>query len=352
MAFVLDQHDPAALGMFSKSGRFTSEKYIIFQKKDEILNNQRKFLKVTALPHLKVDYDAKENNRFVAEEQDTKPKTTTASKTVPKFEPFSQQMSREEFYEVKKVKNPPPPGGFYNPKFEHVEKTPQTLFKYEKEKTKAKFFSTMTDFSEEEASRPLPDKLQKKVMGPTLFHLQTAKGSLLSPSNHPHDDRFTYLTIPENCSKSRRPLKVDMRKTLPRDTKFLFKDLEFSPDYDVNFEVARKRLGSCGAPFERNSPRKPMHYVSSCTNENFYDASKKESLNYSRSPEARFENYSCRDWDSASPLPSFMQKTMNGRFAIGTLRQKTLEINGFSEGKFQTVHTSFSPVKRKLKKAL
>lgn len=54
MAFVLDANDPSNLGMFSKAGRFTSEKYIIFQKKDEILNNQRKFLKVTSLPHLKM----------------------------------------------------------------------------------------------------------------------------------------------------------------------------------------------------------------------------------------------------------------------------------------------------------
>jgi hypothetical protein len=38
--------------MFSKAGRFTSEKYIIFQKKDEILFNKRKFLKVASLPEL------------------------------------------------------------------------------------------------------------------------------------------------------------------------------------------------------------------------------------------------------------------------------------------------------------
>ena len=54
MAFVFDDTDPSNLGMFSKAGRFTTEKYIIFQKKDEIVNNQRQFLKVTSLPHLKV----------------------------------------------------------------------------------------------------------------------------------------------------------------------------------------------------------------------------------------------------------------------------------------------------------
>ena len=30
MAFVNDNHDPSGLGMFSKAGRFTTEKYIIF----------------------------------------------------------------------------------------------------------------------------------------------------------------------------------------------------------------------------------------------------------------------------------------------------------------------------------
>lgn len=52
MSFVTDAHDPSGLGMFSKVGRFTSEKYIIFQKKDEILYNKRKFLKVSNLPNL------------------------------------------------------------------------------------------------------------------------------------------------------------------------------------------------------------------------------------------------------------------------------------------------------------
>lgn len=52
MALVSDIHDPSGLGMFSKAGRFTSEKYIIFQKKDEILHNKRKFKKVSSLPSI------------------------------------------------------------------------------------------------------------------------------------------------------------------------------------------------------------------------------------------------------------------------------------------------------------
>ena len=52
MAFVIDSNDPGGGGMFSKPGRFTNEKYIVFHKKDEILSNQRKFLKVTSVLNL------------------------------------------------------------------------------------------------------------------------------------------------------------------------------------------------------------------------------------------------------------------------------------------------------------
>ena len=46
MAIVTDLNDPMGLGMFSKGGRFTSEIYSIFQKKDEIMNDNRKLFKI------------------------------------------------------------------------------------------------------------------------------------------------------------------------------------------------------------------------------------------------------------------------------------------------------------------
>jgi hypothetical protein len=49
---VNDTNDPSGGGMFSKPGRFTSEKYIVFQKKDEIMANQRKFYKITSVLNL------------------------------------------------------------------------------------------------------------------------------------------------------------------------------------------------------------------------------------------------------------------------------------------------------------
>jgi len=52
MALVADPSDPSGSGMFSKPGRFTFEKYMIFHRKDEILNNQKKYYRVSALPQL------------------------------------------------------------------------------------------------------------------------------------------------------------------------------------------------------------------------------------------------------------------------------------------------------------
>ena len=49
----MNSADPSGLGMFSKAGRFATEKHIIFQKKDEILNDQRKYLKVSSMPSMK-----------------------------------------------------------------------------------------------------------------------------------------------------------------------------------------------------------------------------------------------------------------------------------------------------------
>lgn len=36
MALIFDNFDPAGMGMFSKTGRFTTEKFYILRMKDEI----------------------------------------------------------------------------------------------------------------------------------------------------------------------------------------------------------------------------------------------------------------------------------------------------------------------------
>lgn len=52
MAFVNDPHDSSGQGMFSKAGRYTSEKYMIFQRKDEILYNKKRVMKIGSTPSL------------------------------------------------------------------------------------------------------------------------------------------------------------------------------------------------------------------------------------------------------------------------------------------------------------
>jgi len=341
---VPDHTDPSGLGMFSKGGRFTSEKYIIFQKKDEILTNSRKFLKVTSLPHLKMDFDGRDHNKSLHDDDDGKPKVVSPNKQKNHLPPFAQQLSREEYYSTKRVRHPAPPCGFYNPRYDYVEKTPRTLFKWTNEKSKDLFRSTMTDFNPEEASRPIPNKSPKKIAGPTLFELQKPREALNKYGNNPHEERFTILDTPKNWSKVPRTINVDMKKKLGRDNKF-FKNLEFAPDYEPNSEVGKRQLGSCGPKFDLVSPRKPMIHVSPCTSENFYNANKSEKLKFNRTHDVLFNKYGSRETDPSSPLPSFMQKSINSRIAVGTMRQKTLEINNYSDGKFQTVTSSFFPGK-------
>jgi len=198
----------------------------------------------------------------------------------------------------------------------------------------------MTDWSVEEASRTLPNKLKKKIVGPTPLHQQKSREDLQS-GNDPHELRFTYFEFPKNCGRSKRPLTVDMSKTRGRDYKFLYKNTEYAPDYQPNPEVGRRQLGSPGPKFEKVSARKPVHYVSPSINEDFFDRAHIETLKYKRPKTAVFNTYSSRQSDPSSPLPSFMQKTFNTRFAVGTVRQKALEINNYSEGRFQTIHTGF-----------
>lgn len=46
MALINDGFDPSGMGMFSKTGRFTTEKFYILRMKDEILCSEKKTLDV------------------------------------------------------------------------------------------------------------------------------------------------------------------------------------------------------------------------------------------------------------------------------------------------------------------
>lgn len=47
--------DPSGMGMYSKTGMFTSSLYSVFRKKDEIIRNNPKYLKVSAFPSFDID---------------------------------------------------------------------------------------------------------------------------------------------------------------------------------------------------------------------------------------------------------------------------------------------------------
>lgn len=51
---IANELNPEAKGMFSKTGKFTSEKFFILRKKDEILNQQDKVKPKNEAPVFKI----------------------------------------------------------------------------------------------------------------------------------------------------------------------------------------------------------------------------------------------------------------------------------------------------------
>lgn len=43
---VLNPSDPSGMGMYSKTGKFTTEIYSVFRRKEEIMHGKPKFLRV------------------------------------------------------------------------------------------------------------------------------------------------------------------------------------------------------------------------------------------------------------------------------------------------------------------
>jgi hypothetical protein len=57
MALVTDNSDPSGSGMFSKAGKFTAEKYSVFQTRDEILKDKPKSLQVSQFPTFEISWN-------------------------------------------------------------------------------------------------------------------------------------------------------------------------------------------------------------------------------------------------------------------------------------------------------
>ena len=46
MKIIRDSFDPSGMGMFSKTGRVTTEKFYILRKKDDILSTKKRTIKI------------------------------------------------------------------------------------------------------------------------------------------------------------------------------------------------------------------------------------------------------------------------------------------------------------------
>jgi hypothetical protein len=46
MKIIRDKNDPSRMGMYSKTGRFTTEKMYILRKRDEILSSEKRTKKI------------------------------------------------------------------------------------------------------------------------------------------------------------------------------------------------------------------------------------------------------------------------------------------------------------------
>jgi len=363
MAFIFDRSDPNGQGMFSKAGRITSAKYVVFQKKQEILDNQRKFLKVSALPLMRLDLEqAKEdqNKNFLDEEQAPKPKVVVSARQRPNTAPFDIMISRDQVDRTKGNRHPPPPPGTYNPRFDAVEKHSAALFNYGKERAKplssararttrpttAATTATATTIPDEHLEIEFnPEKPMKRVVGIPIFGSVTSRDQFHRPntSHDVHEERFKVYKMPATFSKTRRVPGFNLRNMPGRESGRSRRNERALPDYVPNHEFGKRQLGSSGPAFHKVTGRKNPAYVSYSTNEDWFNTDRSLNLKYQKTKTTDFSRDLPRERSTNNPFPSFMQKGNFSRLGMEMGGQYTLEINNFSEARFQTNQSSFSP---------
>ena len=121
--------DPSGCGMTSKVGKFTSEKYAVFQQKDEILRGKPKYLQVSQFPQFESiingDNDEKSQENYLNQMSSRKNTDSQKELNTKKLEtPFDKTISRSQHFlnqQIEKGKIAPPLG-MYRPKhhFPHV----------------------------------------------------------------------------------------------------------------------------------------------------------------------------------------------------------------------------------------
>ncbi|CAD8172101.1 unnamed protein product [Paramecium octaurelia] len=357
MALIHNQNDMQ--NIFSKAGKITSEKYIIFQRKEEIFNNRPRYFNgksqsVASSEDVNQQSDKKMpeiSNNKQQQEQITEAELIQRKNQVKLSQPFSKQLSRQVGHYTKLSKDSKPSCGQYHVKYSELDKAIHSIHDYDKS-------LKHTIPLEVPGKHGEPENMDKPVVDRPRFSRtcfidlvrQSPRPDIFFGRPTPHPDRFTYLKVTDSWSKIPRTPSVQLQKQLSRDQMIIYKKKQFAPDYHPNFEFGKKQLGSCGAPFDKLEMRKDiMTKIPPYNHETYFEYdvySKDPNSKLFRNPTApNFKQMLDREQDGKSLLPSFMQKYSNTRMGITHLHQKMLEVNNFRDGRFQTVTSSFLPSK-------
>ncbi|CAD8210745.1 unnamed protein product [Paramecium pentaurelia] len=338
MALIINPNDPQ--NMFSKAGKITSEKYIIFARKDEILNRKMGKRVKSQLFEIPIP------------ETQEKQLTPNNQQVLKTQQPFTKQLSRAVGNYTKIGCDGQPPCGYYNPKFNQLEKANHIVPDYQKSLIKTtprqttKRVQSAINFGNKE---PIPEKQVWKRDCFVDMSRQTGRKEVFFGQPTPHEERFNFLNITTQFSKVPRTPQYSMNKSMSREQMTVYKRKHYAPDYEPNFEFGRRKLGSAGPKFDSKKGRDDiMTKKSDYTFEEYFEFdiySRSQKSQIFRVPTApNFGKMIDREHDHRSILPSYMQNQhTQTRIGITHLSQKMLETNNFSDGRFQTITSSFVP---------
>ncbi|CAD8209409.1 unnamed protein product [Paramecium pentaurelia] len=349
MALIHNQND--LQNMFSKAGKITSEKYIVFQHRDD--HPVKKFI----TPQPSKSPDSIKKKPLSQQESLNETEQNQLKQLLKLSQPFSKQISRQIGHYTQIGNNSKASCGQYHIKYSELDKAVHSVPHYDKT-LKHTMPIEIPPKHQQDLPIDTPSIIEKpKVKYESFVDLQRQipRADIFSGRPNPHPDRFQYLNVTNQWSKIPRQPQIKLEKQLSRDQMLIYKKKEFAPDYKPNFEYGKKQLGSCGAPFYKLEQRKDiMTKIPPYTFESYFEYdqySKKSKSQLFTSPTApNFKTMLDREYDQRSLLPSFMQKFTNTRMGITHLNQKMLEVNNFKDGRFLTVTSSFMPTIQKQSK--
>ncbi|CAD8185264.1 unnamed protein product [Paramecium octaurelia] len=348
MALIHNQND--LQNMFSKAGKITSEKYIVFQHRDDHPVKKFKTPQSTKSPEsIKKKAHSQQESLSEADQNHLK-------HLLKLSQPFSKQISRQIGHYTQVGNNNKASCGQYHIKYSELDKAVHSVPNYDKTLKHTHPIEVPHRYQQDcPIDPPIVEKPKVKNESFVDLQRQIPRADIFSGRPNPHPDRFQFLNVTNQWSKIPRQPQIKLEKQLSRDQMLIYKKKEFAPDYKPNFEFGKKKLGSCGAPFYKLEQRKDiLTKIPPYTFESYFEYdeySKKSKSQLFNSPTApNFNTMLEREYDQRSLLPSFMQKYTNTRLGITHLNQKMLEVNNFRDGRFLTVTSSFMPTKQQSSK--